>query len=139
MKCHLLGDFFIFVKNRYSESSMNFSDFLKDQSIINQKLFTKLHNLLMEIDPDYETKKVWGGWGYKRGNNYSCLAVPYKDHIKLMIWRGIDIDVHTELLEGKGVNTRHIKYFNVDQIKKEPLEAILSEQFKMYDSGIRYE
>ena len=94
---------------------------------------------LMAVEPNFETRKAWAGYGFKQGDNYSCIIAEYKDHLKLMIMRGIMLEDTKQFLEGSGVNTRHIKYYTVDDVTTKDATPFLKQQFKLYADGLRWE
>ena len=104
-----------------------------------QSVVAKLHKELLKIEPAFTHKKAWAGYGYKVGDNYSVLLTEYKDHLKVMIMRGTMLDDPTNLLEGTGTSTRHIKYFSVEDVAAKDLAPFLKQQFVLYESGVRWE
>jgi uncharacterized protein YdeI (YjbR/CyaY-like superfamily) len=102
-------------------------------------LAEKLHPVLMKIESNYQVAKAWGGVGYKVGKNYSCLIAPYKDHVKLMIWRGVDLADPKGMLKGSGGNTRHLRFENPTEIKASIIKPYLKEQFALFATGVGYE
>lgn len=50
-----------------------------------RELAADLVRALLEINPEYQTKRAWGGFGFKLDKNYSCLIAGYTDYLKLMI------------------------------------------------------
>lgn len=104
-----------------------------------QPIAIALHDVLVAIDSEFEVRKAWAGLGFKQGRNYSCNIVEYKDHIKVMIMRGIMLKDDKGNLEGKGVNTRHIKYFTLEDVKEKDLTPYVKEQLKLYADGLTWE
>lgn len=96
----------------------------------------RLQKELMKINPDYEQLCAWKGLAFKLGQNYSCMICPYKDHIKLMIWRGVDVEDPEKRLLGKGENTRHLLIKTEGDICAEYLEFLLQQQFALYAAGV---
>lgn len=100
-----------------------------------RKVATKLHEALMKIQPKYEAGPKWNGIAYALGKNNSCMIVGYGDHVKLMIWRGKDLDDADGLLEGTGSNSRHVRYATEKDVKITALRRLLKQQFSMYAAG----
>jgi len=102
-----------------------------------RELAEKLHDLLMSVEPDYQVGPAWSGIGYKIGKNYSCLVVPGKDHVKLMIYRGTELDDPRGVLQGAGQNTRHIRYTSAAEVKPTVLNKLLRQQLALFAAGTR--
>ena len=112
--------------------------FINDVKPELREIVLALHENLLEFEPNFEHKKAWSGYSYKIGDNYSVLLVEYKDHIQAMIMRGIMLDDPKKNLEGRGVNTRHIKYHSLEDVSQKDLIPFLEQQRKLYDSGVTW-
>lgn len=114
-------------------------EFIQKSGPLYGDVIAKLDECLLSIQPDFMPRAAWGGWAYKIGSNYSCMIVRYKDHIKLMIWRGKMLDDKEGRLQGAGSNTQHLRFSNVDDVDRDYLSGLLSQQFELYNSGMSYE
>lgn len=122
-----------------SNQKVSFSEFVNKLSGDLKPIAHKINDTLLGIQPKYQCKLAWGGWAYHLEGNYSCLLVPYDDHIKLMIMRGRMLTDTDNRLEGSGSNTQHIKFFSVDDVEQTHLKHILDQQFTLFASGIKDE
>lgn len=104
----------------------------------------KVHKILVGVEPKFEVGPAWHGIGYKQGSNYSCLLSAGNNHVKLMLWRGADLE-NMDLgnlradFAGRGKNTRHLRFDTEDDVDARVLRKLLKEQHKMFASGIPYE
>lgn len=118
----------------------SFNEFAGSSGSLLKDITIQLNKNLMKINPDYKTKAAWGGWVYRyEDNKFSCMIVHYKDHVKLMIWRGIKLDDPKKLLKGNGVNTRHLVINKIQDINYGYMSKLLLQQKKLYDSGLNDE
>ena len=115
------------------------SAFIESLSPILRPLAVALQEALITLEPHYDQLCAWKGLAFKRDDNYSCMIVPYKDHLKLMIWRGVSLEDPEGRLLGKGENTRHVLFHTESDINVPYLRMLLQQQFAMYDSGIPWE
>ncbi len=95
----------------------------------------RAHEVLMRLAPDYEVRPAWRGIGYKWGSNYSVVVSPYEDHIKLMLWRGIELPDPARALQGTGSNTRHLRIGSNADLNPDVLGALLNHQRRIFASG----
>ena len=114
---------------------MSASKYLKSLPANQQKLAKTIHAALLEICPGYKAAPAWNGLAYKRDNNYSCMLVSYKTHLKLMFWRGLDLKDDQKQLRGSGSNIRHLRFDSEKDLNKTYLRKLLKQQFALYDRG----
>ena len=117
----------------------NIDEFIQKSGALFADVIMQLDTTLRRIQPDYVAKAAWGGWAYKIGTNYSCMIVRYKDHVKLMIWRGKMLKDTKGLLQGAGSNTQHLRFKEPGDIDPHYLDSLLKQQFELYNSGLSYE
>jgi len=122
-----------------ADKPATFEEFVSTLSTENQQIAKTLNIALLNINPKYKSKAAWGGWQYLYNGKYSCLLVGYEDHIKLMIMRGMLLDDPNSVLEGSGVNTRHIKFRSKTDVDLSVLTVVMRQQFKLYDDGMQPE
>ena len=99
----------------------------------------QLDKCITSLHPHMTAKAAWGSWAYQIEGKYSCMIVPYKDHIKLMIWRGTMLDDPKNLLLGNGINTRHMRFYSNDDVDCDYLSKLLTQQIDLYNSGLEPE
>lgn len=66
-------------------------------------------------------------WPWYEVNQPIAAIMVAGDHVNLELYRGTELKESKVLLEGTGKSMRHIKIFNVDQIKKLPIADLLKE------------
>ena len=103
------------------------------------KICLALHKIMMKLDPEFEVRRAWAGIGYKQGKNYSAVIYSEKDHVKMMIMRGIMLDDKKNRLAGKGINTRHLKFYSLKDVDEEYLTDLITQQLSLYASGVSWE
>ena len=104
----------------------------------NREIIESLIKILNQYDSSLTVKPAWLGLGWKKHKNYLCNATPYKDHVKIMIMRGVLLSDPQNKLEGVGINTRHIKYYSSADIDAQYLRTLLDQQAELYASGMKW-
>ena len=113
--------------------------FVASQPTKLQPVVSALQVELLKICPKFTVAPAWKGLAFKREENYSCMIAPYSDHIKLMIWRGVDLEDPEGRLQGSGKNTKHLKISKESDINVPYLKMLFKQQFALYDSGVPWE
>jgi hypothetical protein len=118
---------------------MSFSEFSKQIKPELRPISIELYTAITQQFPQLTGKPAWSGYGFKQDSDYSCLIVEYRDHLQVMIMRGIMLDDPAGVLEGRGVNTRHIKYRSVEDVTRRSPVPFIKQQLKLYEEGLRWE
>ncbi|MFZ5434478.1 MAG: DUF1801 domain-containing protein [Calditrichota bacterium] len=86
--------------------------------------------LIRKTIPKAEESIKWGVPWWEQDGELCCL---YKsqDHVNLGFWRGTELTDPDGLLEGSGKGMRHVKYWEVSDIKKTKLAAMLKEALRL--------
>lgn len=126
-------------KKAVKKKAQTFGEFLDSSSSTQKALMREVNTCLMKITPGFTTKQAWGGWAYMVKQNYSCLLVPYKDHVKLMLMRGTLLKDPKSKLKGSGTSTRHVRFDEKADIDCEYLRTLINQQHALYKTGLSWE
>ncbi len=75
----------------------------------------ELHPDLIEVSRPGDRAVSWG-WGPKKMSEAYACALPYKDHVNLAFYRGVDLPDPTTKLRGTGKAMRHVPITHLDQL-----------------------
>jgi len=96
-----------------------------------QEIAHAARNLLIEVMPDL-TEVPWGqqkiagyGVGLKKMSEQFCYIAPYKKHVNLGFYYGVDLDDPKGLLEGSGKELRHIKLYSLDDVNQAAVKKLV--------------
>lgn len=96
-----------------------------------QELAYAARSLLIEVMPDL-TEVPWGqqkiagyGIGPKKMSEQFCYIAPYKKHVNLGFYYGVDLDDTKGLLEGSGKELRHIKLRSLEDVKQPAVKKLV--------------
>ena len=103
-----------------------------------QSLAHAARSLLIEVMPDL-TEVPWGqqkiagyGIGPKKMSEQFCYIAPYKKHVNLGFYYGVDLDDPEELLEGAGKELRHIKLRSLDDLRQPEIKRLVEAASKHF-------
>ncbi len=110
---------------RASKTDRYFHDLPREKRALAQTL----RSLVFEIEPNATEDLKWGQpwYGVKGGVCYIAAA---KDHVKLGLWRGVELDDPASRIEGTGKGMRHIKIKDAGNINA-PVKTILRAAFEL--------
>jgi len=83
-----------------------------------------LHPDLAEVSRPGDRAVSWGRGPKKMSEAYAC-ALPYKDHVNLAFYRGIDLADPAGMLRGTGKAMRHMPLTKLDQVDQPAVRALL--------------
>ena len=111
-------------------SDQDVQELLANYSPAVRELALQLRKLVRGLMPGAE-EKVYAGWktiGYSVGGGMKgqfCSISPAKDHVKLFLTRGVELDDPGRLLEGTGKGLRHIKITTPEAVNKQEVKALI--------------
>jgi len=95
----------------------------------------RLRALIIEVYPEvvevpWPKQKIVGyGVGPKKMSEHFCYIGAFKKHVNLGFYYGADLPDPQGLLEGMGINLRHIKVKNSEEVDQPALRDILQASF----------
>ena len=96
-----------------------------------QALATSARALLAEVLPGitevpWARQKIAGyGVGPKKMSQHFCYLAPYKKHLNFGIMYGAHLPDPNELMEGSGVDLRHIKIRSATELEQPALRELI--------------
>jgi hypothetical protein len=89
-----------------------------------RSLVLSLHPDLVEVVRLGDRAVSWGIGPKKMSEAYAC-ALPYKHHVNLGFYRGVDLPDPGGQLEGNGKAMRHVKITSLEQIHDPALRDLI--------------
>jgi hypothetical protein len=95
----------------------------------------KAHKLVLSIHPDavivprLGEKSISYGLGSKKNSESYCYLIPFKEHVNLGFFFGVDIDPNGAL-QGSGSKMRHIKISEVEQLSSPEVTKFIKAALK---------
>jgi hypothetical protein len=91
-----------------------------------RKVAVELRALINKAAPQAEETVAWG-YPWWKLNGWLCTVYTAGDHINFGFSRGAELDDPDGMLEGTGKGMRHIKVFDVSEIKKAKFTRLLKQ------------
>jgi len=89
-----------------------------------QEIVVALRKIICTAAPALEETIKWGYPCYVGAGNV-CSIMPYKDHVNLAFFRGIELTDPDGLLEGTGKGMRHVKVYAVIDLPETSIAALV--------------
>jgi hypothetical protein len=110
--------------------SIELEDFLSDFAPEVRNLALAVRELVLEEEPEaieqIDVPAHMLAYGYaKTYTHLICVCILYKDYVNLGFPRGVDLPDPEALLEGTGKRARHIKIYDLDQVERPEVAALL--------------
>jgi hypothetical protein len=105
-------------------------DFLRALDPQRRAIVVELRALINKAAPQAEETIAWGQPWWKL-NGWLCTVYPAGDHINFGFMRGAELDDPDGLFEGTGKGMRHIKLYDVSEIKKTKFTALVKQAVKL--------
>jgi hypothetical protein len=120
---------------RVEESLGTIKDIFDKASPTSLTLIKAAHEYILELDPEAVIvprageKSLSYGFGAKKMSDAYCYLIPFKEHVNFGFFHGTSIDADG-ILEGTGVNLRHIKIKTLADLKNPKLKKLLKAAIK---------
>ena len=120
---------------RVEESLGTIKDIFDKASPTSLPLIKAAHEYILELDPiavivpRAGEKSLSYGFGAKKMSDAYCYLMPFKEHVNFGFFHGTSIDADG-ILEGTGVNLRHIKIKTLADLKNPKLKKLLKAAIK---------
>jgi hypothetical protein len=120
---------------RVEESLGTIKDIFDKASPTSLPLIKAAHEYILELDPDAVIvprageKSLSYGFDVKKMTDAYCYLIPFKEHVNFGFFHGTSIDADG-ILEGTGVNLRHIKIKTLADLKNLKLKKLLKAAIK---------
>ena len=90
-----------------------------------------LRTIVLKIAPKSKQDIKWGALVFFKGERAFCGIMPYSKYISVIFDRGSEINDSNNILEGSGKKMKHIKIFNMDDIKDKNVKYYIEESFQL--------
>ncbi|MFZ4118010.1 MAG: DUF1801 domain-containing protein [Rhodoluna sp.] len=120
---------------RVEESLGTIKDIFDKASPTSLPLIKAAHEYILELDPEAVIvprageKSLSYGFGAKKMSDAYCYLIPFKEHVNFGFFHGTTIDADG-ILEGTGINLRHIKIKTLADLKNPKLKKLLKVAIK---------
>ncbi len=120
---------------RVEESLGTIKDIFDKASPTSLPLIKAAHECILELDPEAVIvprageKSLSYGFGAKKMSDAYCYLIPFKEHVNFGFFHGTSIDADG-ILEGTGVNLRHMKIKTLADLKNPKLKKLLKAAIK---------
>lgn len=101
-----------------------------------QPIARALRTRIRELVPD-AVEQQHGGWkviGYSRDGSMKssiCAIAPHSKHVNLQFFRGTELNDPEGLLEGTGVNARHVKLQTPADARSAAIENLIRQAARL--------
>ena len=117
-----------------AKSGSTVDDFIRQLDPQRKQVVVELRTLINKAAPQAEETIAWGSPWWKL-NGWLCAVYLAGDHINFGLSRGAELDDPDGLLEGTGKGMRHVKLYDVSDIKKTKFSALIKQAVKLNTSG----
>jgi len=90
-----------------------------------------LRTIVLKIAPKAKQDIKWGALVFFKDERPFCGIMPYSKYISVIFDRGSEINDSNNILEGSGKKMKHIKIFNMENIKDKNVKYYIKESFQL--------
>lgn len=105
----------------------SFSAWKEDQSEANQKMISKLQELIADIAPHFSTTVKWGQGCWVDDNKPKAFIHAEDDHVQLGFYNGSTLHDPQGVLSGKGKYIRFVRIYSTKDIDTAGLAALIGQ------------
>jgi hypothetical protein len=95
-----------------------------------KELVAELRGLVREAAPAATESIKWAQPVYG-DNGPFCYIRAFKKHVNFGFWRGVELPDEAGILQGSGDKMRHVKLTAMEDIQREPFQALVREAVEL--------